>query len=187
MMMLIGTSVKVHGLENVNPKEHYIVAANHSSYADIPALFRALPLYLRFIAKVELKKVPFLGFYMRMSGMVFIDRSNSQKSQKSIEEAGEILHAGNSVVIFPEGTTIPGEDISRFKKGVVILGKETKTTILPVKIDGTYRAWPGDSHLKMRGGKVVVSIGKPIPYEEYKDMDDLEFQNKLREIVVGLS
>jgi 1-acyl-sn-glycerol-3-phosphate acyltransferase len=79
--------------------------------------FEPCPLLLNFIGKAELRKVPFLGFYMKMSGMIFINRSNPRKSYESIASAAALIKDGKNVVIFPEGTTSEDGEIMPFKRG----------------------------------------------------------------------
>ena len=186
MLFLLGARVKVIGKENIQKGQRYLVMANHTSYADIPALFRGLPLYLRFIGKDELRKVPFLGFYMKISGMIFIDRSNPRKGRSSIINAADIAKSGKNVVIFPEGTTIEGDTIEPFKRGLQLLANEAESTILPVRIRGTHKVWPSNSNLKIRGGKITVTIGKPIPFERYKDKKTTEFLKEMHQELTSL-
>jgi 1-acyl-sn-glycerol-3-phosphate acyltransferase len=186
MLFLLGARVKIIGRENIVKGQHYLIVSNHTSYSDIPTLFRTLPIYIRFIGKVELRKIPFLGFYMRLAGMIFLDRSNPIKARKSINEAAIIAKTGMNIVIFPEGTTIPGDKIEKFKKGTWILAKEAESTILPIRIRGTHKVWPTQSNLKIRGGKITVSIGKPIPYADYQNKSTSEFLTDTREIIEKL-
>jgi len=186
MLIFVGSRVVVHGKEKLTKGQHYLIMANHASYADIPALFRALPFYLHFIAKMELKKVPFLGWYMGLSGMIFIDRQNKVKSKQSIDAAAELIKKGKSVVIYPEGTTSQDGKIHRFKKGGLHLALASESVILPVRIKGTFKAWPNNSNFKLRGGKIDVFIGNPIPFEDYKNRDHDEFIDEVREEVIAL-
>lgn len=185
-LFLIGARVIVEGKENITRGQHYLILSNHASYADIPTLFRALPLYLRFIGKDELQKVPFIGFYMKLSGMIFIDRSNPRKAHQNILEAVEIAKTGKNVVIFPEGTTILGDDIAPFKGGFTVLAKKAKSTILPVRIRGTHKVWPSDSNFKIRKGKITITIGEPIPFEDYADLSNKEILKEFRQKIVAL-
>ncbi|MBD3637157.1 MAG: 1-acyl-sn-glycerol-3-phosphate acyltransferase [Crocinitomicaceae bacterium] len=186
MLFFLGARVQVTGKENIDKGKHYVIIANHSSYADIPTLFRTLPLYLRFIGKDELRKVPFLGFYMKLSGMIFINRRNPRKARESIIEAAKIAKSGENVVIFPEGTTIEEDTIAPFKRGTTILAMEAESAILPVRIRGTHKAWPGTSNLKIRGGRIKVNIGKPIPFDQFKDKNNTELLKELRETIEAL-
>src|SRR3546814_9867630 len=71
-----GARRQVSGLEQVDWSRNHVFVANHQSTIDICALFRAVPVPLRFLLKQEMTKVPFVGWYARAMGMVFIDRSN---------------------------------------------------------------------------------------------------------------
>jgi 1-acyl-sn-glycerol-3-phosphate acyltransferase len=185
-LIIIGARVKTVGKENIKKGQHYLVIANHSSYSDIATLFKALPFHLNFIGKSELKKVPFLGWYMKMSGMIFIDRKNARKSKVSLNEATDVLKKGKSVVIFPEGTTSITGDIAPFKKGGMVLAHDAESTILPIRIDGTANVWPSDNNLNMKSGKVLVTIGKPIPFAEYQNQNTSEFLKDLRQTIIDL-
>jgi len=76
VLLLFGARVKVRGIENLEKNEPYIIMANHTSFLDIPVLLQFLPLSLFFVAKKELKKIPFLGWFMIAAGMIFMDRSH---------------------------------------------------------------------------------------------------------------
>ncbi|MCB9222874.1 MAG: 1-acyl-sn-glycerol-3-phosphate acyltransferase [Crocinitomicaceae bacterium] len=185
-LFLIGARVKVIGKEKVIPGQNYLIMSNHCSYADIPTLFRSMPLLLNFIGKEELRKVPFLGFYMKMSGMIFINRSNARRSLESIEAAAKLVKEGKNVVIFPEGTTSETGEIMPFKRGGLELAQASKSTILPVHIKGTCRIWPGSNNFNMRNGKITVTIGDPIPFEEYGQKPTKELLVELREKIIAL-
>ncbi|OIQ36775.1 MAG: hypothetical protein BM555_02050 [Crocinitomix sp. MedPE-SWsnd] len=174
------------GKEHLEKGQHYLIIANHTSYSDIPALFRAVPFNLHYVAKAELKKVPFLGWYMKKSGMIFIDRQNKQRSKASIDEAGDLVKQGKSVVIFPEGTTSDTGEIAPFKKGGMHLAMASESVILPIRIKGSKKVWPSTSNFKLRGGKIEVIIDKPIPFEEYKDADLDVFLPNLRQQIIDL-
>ena len=187
VLLLFGARIKVTGLENLEKGQHYLIIANHTSYSDIPVLFSKLPFYIHFIAKEELRKVPFLGWYMDRSGMIFIDRKNKTKSRESIQNAGKLIKAGKSVVIFPEGTTSKSGEIGEFKKGGMHLAHASESLILPIRITGTRKIWPSKSYTNLRWGKVEVIISKPIPFEEYKDQNIDLFVEKLRQEIIGLA
>lgn len=185
-LIILGARVKVSGLENLTRDEHYLIMANHASYSDIPTLFRVLPFYLHFIAKIELKKVPLLGWYMAKSGMIFIERNNKLKSVESINDAAKLIKTGKSVVIFPEGTSGNNGEISVFKKGGFHLAKASESTILPIRIKGSQHVWPSHQNLKIKGGKVEVIIGQPIKYEEYASIALDEFVLHVRDTIINL-
>ncbi len=84
---------------------------------DIPIVLAALPFQFRFAAKKQLFRYPFLGWHLRRSGHVPIDRENPRAAVKSLREAAEQIRQGTPVVIFPEGGTSLDGSIKPFKGG----------------------------------------------------------------------
>ena len=167
ILFILSSKTKVTGLDNIDKSKTYVVMVNHSSYLDIPSLFKVLPLNLHFIAKKELKKVPFLGWYMMATGMIFVNRGNSKEAKQSIEDAAGLIKKGKTVLIFPEGTVSATGEIMRFKKGGFHLTHQSGVEILPVSLRGTNAIWPSDSNTKLTRGTVQINIGKPIVTSNY--------------------
>lgn len=178
------TSAK--GLEHIQKDQNYLIMSNHSSFLDIPSIGWEVPLPQFFIAKKELKKVPFLGWFMHIAGVIFIDRSNHKKSRESIAKAAQLIAKSKTVVIFPEGTASRDGQIAKFKKGGFHLAKQSKVPVLPIRIKGTQDIWPRGKILRGKGGAVEIIIGKPIPSEEYGDWDIEEFSNNVRDTLIKL-
>ena len=94
----------VRGAEKLDPDTSYVVVANHSSYMDIPALYSALPLELRFFAKKGLFSIPLLGWHLRRAGHLPVVRGDARASLKSMSEGAKLMRErGISVLLFPEG------------------------------------------------------------------------------------
>ncbi|MCU0417063.1 MAG: 1-acyl-sn-glycerol-3-phosphate acyltransferase [Cytophagaceae bacterium] len=163
-----------------------IVIANHTSVMDIPYLFQVLPQNLYFIGKKELKKVPFIGWYMMAMGMIFIDRTNKEKSIASIQQAADMVKKGKSVVTFPEGTRSPDGALGIFKNGTFHMAIEAKAPILPVFIHGAHTVWPA-THFQIKPQTVTVSIGTPIVTEDWTLTDIMHYNRLSREAVSALS
>ncbi len=186
VLVLFNTKLKSSGQENIEKNVNYIIMVNHSSFMDVACLGREVPLIQYYIAKKELKRIPLLGWFMRMSGMIFIDRSNRAKSVESISKAAKLIRESKSVVIFPEGTASRDGKIGVFKKGGFHLALESRAPVLPIRIRGTGEIWPRGGILKIKGGKAYLTIGKPISYDEYKDWEVTDFSNKVRDIMIRL-
>ena len=93
------------GFEKIDTSSNYFFAANHESALDIPLVFAAVPLHMVSIAKIELKKIPFLGWAMQAGGHFFVDRKNHQRSMSLMNFAKKSMKDNpRSVIIFPEGT-----------------------------------------------------------------------------------
>lgn len=186
ILFIAAGKTKINGLENIDKTKTYIVMANHSSYLDIPTLFRVLPLNLHFIAKKELKKVPFLGWYMMATGMIFINRGNNKEASNSLKNAAQLIRNGKTVLIFPEGTVSEDGSIKRFKKGGFNIALEAGVEILPVAMCGTNKIWPSDSNFNFKKGTITINIGEPISLENYSysQLNDLtkEVQFKVEKL-----
>jgi len=153
--------------------------SNHQSHYDIPTIYCTLPIFTMFLAKKELRKIPFLGWSMWVTGFVFIDRKRRDEAFKAIEDAAkQFVEEKRSIVIFPEGTRSIDGNIGPFKKGGFHLAIQAKAKIIPMGIWGTINVLPKGSWL-VKPGKVVISIGKPIDASKYT----LETLNKLTEEV----
>jgi 1-acyl-sn-glycerol-3-phosphate acyltransferase len=164
--------VHAHGLENIDPRGTYVFMANHLSHVDIVALFVALPINVGFLAKKELRRVPFLGQAMVAGGHVFIDRGRRERAVQALDEAAEQVSAGASIVVFPEGTRGEEERVQAFKKGGFHLARRANVSIVPVGLRGTRSVMARDE-LVIRPGHVHVHLGAPIAPAGFPDADAL--------------
>ncbi|MGV6862186.1 MAG: lysophospholipid acyltransferase family protein [Putridiphycobacter sp.] len=169
LMFILGAKLEVEGLEQLDKQKSYIILANHTSYLDIPMLTAGLPLLFYYVAKKEMQKIPFLGWIMTASGIIFIDRQNKHKAIRSMRKAGNKIKGGKNVMIFPEGTFYHDKEILiPFKKGAFHLAIHAQTPLLPVAIIDAVNVWPADSHFNLKSGKCKLIIGQPIPTEGYE-------------------
>ncbi len=72
--------VKVHGRENINPQQSYVIVSNHQSHYDVFVLYGWLGIDFKWVMKQELRKVPGLGIGCEKVGHIFIDRSNTERA-----------------------------------------------------------------------------------------------------------
>jgi 1-acyl-sn-glycerol-3-phosphate acyltransferase len=161
ILWICGVKMSVLGTENLSKTESYVFVCNHLSYLDIPALFRAIPHNLHFVAKKEIKWVPFIGWYMYATGMIFVDRSNRNKAIASLDRAGKLIKKGRDVLMFPEGTRSKSGEIGEFKKGPFMLATKADIAIVPVAISGTEKVLPAGK-FTISPSRVSVLIGKPM-------------------------
>jgi 1-acyl-sn-glycerol-3-phosphate acyltransferase len=111
--------------------------------------------------KAELTKLPVLGAVMVAGGFVPVERDRREASMASIERAAESIRAGNSFLIFPEGTRSRTEDLLPFKKGGFIMAIKAQAPIVPVAVSGGRSAMRKGSWL-VRPVMVDVRIGEPV-------------------------
>lgn len=179
-----GAKVRIEGLDRVRNLPPAIYFANHRSYLDIPAMMAAFDLPLYFIAKIELRKVPFLGWAMRAVGMVFVDRKNSEKARQSIQKAGEIIRGGKNIAAYPEGTRSKTSELLTFKKGTFALAIREGIPLVPVALVGTEKI---DLNKKFTGRiPIVIRVGKPFMPEEIAGMSPVQLAGEARSRVAEL-
>jgi len=156
-----GARLEVHGLERIDWSQPHVFVANHQSMIDICALFRTLPVPVRFVLKQELAKVPFVGWYARAMGMVFIERSSARSSARRLHAAVDVVRSGASVCAFPEGTRSRGGRVGSFKGGAFQLAIEAGAAVVPVAIEGSGQVLPA-SGFRVRPGRIVLRLGDPL-------------------------
>jgi 1-acyl-sn-glycerol-3-phosphate acyltransferase len=159
-LALAGIRYRVAGLQNV-PDTAVVFVSNHESNIDPPVLFRALHPRLHVLYKAELHKFPIMGTVFDVGGFVPIERGNREQSMASIARGAASIRAGNSFLIFPEGTRSRTGDLLPFKKGGFIMALQANAPVVPVAISGGRAAMRKGSPL-VRPVRVSVRIGTPI-------------------------
>ncbi len=178
----VGIRLKVQN-EAFDTKKPHVFVSNHMSYLDIPVLFRAIPSNLYFIAKKEIKWLPFVGQYMMATGMLFVNRDNRHKAIISLKKAARLVGKGKSVLMFPEGTRSKDGKINAFKKGPFHLAKDAGVSVVPISITGTDKVL--DIHTgKIKPGEVKVNIGKQVDPHEFPEIQALiqECQHQVEQL-----
>jgi 1-acyl-sn-glycerol-3-phosphate acyltransferase len=181
-----GVELSVFGAENMPQDASYVVMSNHASYADIVALFIALPITPGFLAKRELMRVPFLAAALRAGGHVIIDRGRRDSTRQALDTAAAEVRAGKTVLIFPEGTRGDSASVGHFKTGGFHLAKSAAVPILPVGLRGTGAVGPRDS-LLIWPGKIEVHIGRQLAAPEIVGRDVPELVRDVRSRIAVLS
>ena len=138
-----------------------VFCSNHESNVDPPVLFQALHRRLHILFKAELKKLPILGKVMVAGGFVPVERERKEASMASIEVAADSIRAGNSFLIFPEGTRSRTSELLPFKKGGFIMAIKAQAPIVPVAVSGGRAAMQKGSWF-VRPVMVDVRIGQPV-------------------------
>ncbi|HLK09744.1 MAG TPA: lysophospholipid acyltransferase family protein [Candidatus Binatia bacterium] len=159
---LLGVRVEAIGLDRLDAEQAYVFTPNHRSHVDITALIAAFPA-VRFAAKRELFDEPVLGRAMRALGMIPIDRDDSARAKRTLDEAAATLGRRVSVVIFPEGTRAPAGQMLPFKGGAFVFAIQEQVPVVPVALHNTAYVMPAHGYLTIPGGRVVVEVLPPIP------------------------
>jgi len=160
-LVLSGIRFRVAGLEHVPRDRAAVYCANHQSNVDPPVLFLAIHPCLHILYKAEIDAIPILARAFRYGGFIPVDRRNKEAALRSIDAGAASIRAGNSFLIFPEGTRSRTEDLLPFKKGGFIMAIKAQAPIVPVAVQGGRDSMRRGSWL-VRPVTLSIRIGEPI-------------------------
>lgn len=164
-LTLAGSGLKTEGQERIEQAGQYVFIANHLSNLDIPVMFLATEMPIRYLAKAELFKIPILKQAMDAMGIVRVDRIGGAAIHYEVNEGVAAARAhGQSLIIFPEGTRSVSGEMATFKKGAFRIAIANQLDIIPVTIVGTWESWRPHSKI-VRGGPVRAFVHAPISVE----------------------
>lgn len=164
---LAGAKVIVKGKENL-PKEAALYVGNHQSNFDALIALSYLGKIKPIVLKKEMTKIPILNMGLQLLACIPLDRQNIRQSFKAIMVAAEKMKAGNSVIIFPEGTRSKGPEMNEFKNGAFKAAIDANVPIVIFVTDGSYKCF--EEHNAIRAATIHLSILPPIQPEEYAGM-----------------
>jgi len=156
-----GSSLTVHGAENLSKYPVAVYASNHTSYMDTPVVFSALPFQFRILAKKELWPIAFIGWYLDRSGQIPIDTVNPRASLSSLGVGVKALRAGMPLFVFPEGRRTSTGELREFLSGAAYLAIRAQVPLVPIALSGVYDLLPIHTH-HFYPGKLDMYVGEPI-------------------------
>ena len=184
IIALTFSRVKKINFENADPKTSYVVVCNHQSVYDVLAVYGYLPLEFKWVMKVELLKIPFLGRACKLMGHVFVDRTNTEKARESLKEAANNITDGVSAFFYPEGTRSKSGELMLFKRGAFKMAKDLNLPVLPVTIRNAHKIMPAKS-LKILPNTMEMIIHKPISVDEVDEYTVRELMAKSRDVILS--
>jgi 1-acyl-sn-glycerol-3-phosphate acyltransferase len=180
----LGVALTVEG-ETVLPDGPVLIVANHESYADIPIFFSAMPhKQFGFVAKDNLRKLPFYGKWIAEIHSVFLKRDDARSSLKTMEEAAALMGRGYSLAVFPEGTRSRGGPMGSFKKGSLRLATKSGTPIVPVTLKGSYHIFE-ETGFVQRNRAVRFYIHPPIETANLSKQEANALTERVERIIGG--
>ena len=176
---------RVVGAENCPRTGPLILAPNHISYLDPPAVGCAVPQPVWFMAKHELFKIPVLGTVLPRVHAFPVHRGAPDRP--ALRRAEALLHEGKTVVLFPEGARRFDGRLGDPEPGVAFVALRTRVPVVPVALVGTDRALPRHSVLP-RPARVEARLGRPITFPDLYDRrgDRSGLDEAGRRIMAGL-
>ena len=181
-----GVKLEVNGLDNIPDDQAVLFVGNHISFFDIIVTYPLMKRPTGYIAKKEIRKVPFLSWWMYFVNCIFLDRKNPRQGLKSVLEASEKIKNGTSIFLFPEGTRSKNGKLAEFKDGGFKIATKAKAPIIPIGIQGTSDIL--ENHFPIiKSVKVIVNFGKPVYTSEMSKAEQKSLPNLVREQVKALS
>ncbi len=177
--------LKVEGGENLSKRRVAVYAPNHTSYMDIPVIFAALPFQFRILAKKELWKWPFIGWYLERSGQMPIDIANPHATLSSLGGAVKTLRKGMPLVVFPEGGRTSDGELRPFLSGAAYLAIRAQVPLVPIVLKGVYDLLPIHTH-HFYPGELTVRVGEPIETKGMSVKQNGELTERLREAMEAM-
>jgi 1-acyl-sn-glycerol-3-phosphate acyltransferase len=180
ILVTTGVRVDVHLRAALSPEASYIFASNHQSIYDIPIIFASVPRQLRIVAKASLGKFPFLGWHLRWTGHLLVDRE--RPGPAILKKMAHLVHDGASLIVFPEGTRSADGQVALFKGGLFLLAIDSGLPIVPVSVAHS-RHVMRKGRLMTCPGDVTLTVHEPIPTSHLSRGDARALAEQVRAVV----
>lgn len=181
VVLLLGTRWQIKGRENISAKGPLLIVANHLNLADPPVVSVSIARETRFMAKEELFKAKFTGYFIGSFGAFPVRRN--QADMTAVRQALKILSDGLALVVFPEASRSANAQLQPAFPGVALIALRSGALILPIGITGTEKmkgkTWP------FRRPRVTVNIGKPFHLPPTGDKSTKEELAQLTDFIMG--
>ena len=160
---IFGVSWSIRGAESLDPNQNYIFIANHRSWLDQAVMILAAPQLLSFLGKEAYFRIPVLRTTLRIFKCIPVPK----EAGNLIAKLAERLLAGDSLVVYPEGTRSVDDTFLDFKSGAFVLSEKTGIPIVPIYIYGAKEILPrAEPFTRVKPGALQAVVGEPFMVEE---------------------
>lgn len=157
---------EVAGVENIPATGPFLLAGNHASHLDPPAIGSNVPRQISFFARKTLWKGGVLSWWMDQAGCIPVDRDGGS-DVSAIKRVLRTLQEGKALILFPEGTRSPDGNFQSPKSGVGMIACRARVPVVPVRIFDSHKAWG-------RGGRLVPGVPVSIVYGPPLRIEDID-------------
>jgi 1-acyl-sn-glycerol-3-phosphate acyltransferase len=189
LLRLAGIPLEVQGLGHLPGDGRCVMVCNHASYLDGLVLVAALKRPMAFVAKRELEQQRVAGRFLRRLGAAFVERFDARRSVADAQQMTDAVKAGQSLLVFPEGTFVAAPGLLPFRLGGFLAAAHAGVPVLPVTLAGTRqllgdgRWWPRKAALTVRISAAVTAASGVEPFAAAVQMRD----QARRAITLGLA
>jgi len=170
--------LSVEGRERVPKTGGVLLVANHASALDPPPLGFASPRPVHFMAKAELFEIPVLSWAISRLHAFPVRRGAADRS--AVRTAIEVLHRGEVVGIFPEGTRTQTGELLPPQRGAGLIALRAGVPVVPVALIGTFRPLRFERGIP-RINRFIVRFGEPIDLSEHRDGESKEAVERINQ------
>ena len=175
--------IRISGEAVQDPRHPYVVVSNHQSLADIPVISN-LPWEMKWVAKEELFKLPYVGWMMRLAGDIPVDRKDPRSGARMLLAADKYLKQKCSVMFFPEGTRSMDGRVGRFNDGAFYLAITARVPILPLAVEGSIVCIPKKDWKFGPGSDVLLKVLPPVSTSDLTTHDTEQLRDTVRAMIV---
>ncbi len=177
--------VRVIGAENFQRGQAAVYVSNHLSYMDTPVVLDKLPFQFRILARHDLFKIPFIGWYLQRSGQIPVDSTSLRSTLASLNRGVKALQGGMPLVIFPEGGRSVDGHLQDFLSGPAYMAIRAQVPIVPMALIGTYELMPMHTyHLTPR--PLLLVVGEPISTQGYTSKTADALTHRIRDTITEM-
>lgn len=154
------------GLENIPKKGSCLLASNHVSFFDPPAIGTVIvKRKIYFIARASLFKFPIVGLILKLVHSIPIELKGNW--EETLKIALKFLKDDKAILVFPEGTRSPDGKLKRGKSGIGFLAYNSRVPVIPVYIKGSFNAFPKGAKIIKPFKKILIRFGEQINLDEF--------------------
>jgi len=161
----------------------YVVVSNHESFVDI-LLISHLPTEMKWMSKIEIMKIPFVGWMMRLARDIPLERGDSTSGRAALDACVDRLESGVSVMIFPEGTRSKSGEMRKFRAGAFKVAIEGQYPILPLAVYGTRDALRKHDW-RLGKADAEVRVLPPVPTEGLTMADMTALRDQVHDMIAA--
>ena len=184
-LALSGIRVRVAGADHIPAGRAAVFCANHQSNVDPPIVFHVLHPRMHILYKQEIDRIPLLARAFRQGGFIPVDRRNKEAAMRSIDAGADSIRAGNSFLIYPEGTRSKTDALLPFKRGGFVMAIKAQAPIVPVAVQGGRAALQKGSWI-IRPVTLSIRVGPPIETAGLSLDDRGELIDRVRHAIEAL-
>lgn len=182
---LAGIKVEVLGRQAIDIEQTYVYVINHVNVFDMFAIYQAIPHYTRSLEHAEHFGWPVFGQFITAVGQIPIDPKDKRLTVQGLKKAADMLRAGDSLVVLPEGERTLDGSVGRFYPGAFRLAIQTGRQVVPMAIKGG-RTISRRGDWRIRPGTMQVLFAAPITTDGLTLGDAADLADRCRKTVIEL-